>query len=193
MNDGIIWKHSSQYSGLMSIYLRGYAHPFRFISASTYGALLQAPPTGTSVFQRMPAVYLYSLLYLLYDYAVLEENRPLVRIGEIFLALLVKVHDTVLFPLCVCVFQSQRHKQYMVSVENVWNLPNHWLPSPLSFRPQELLLSLRELLHFIHLSVLLPRHLMWQPILRGALIAVTPMGVKDTHLCGSRQLSLRII
>lgn len=51
---GIIWKQSSQYSGPMSIYLQGICHPFHFISASTYGTLLQALPTGTSVFQRTP-------------------------------------------------------------------------------------------------------------------------------------------
>ena len=119
-----------------------------------------------------------------------RQKRPLVRIGEIFLDALVKVCLAVIF---ACMLQSQWYKQYMVVIKNVLNHPNQWLLPCSSFRQQELLLSLREPLYFIHLSMLLPRHLMWQAILMGPLIAVTPVGVRGTYLCVSRQLSLRIM
>lgn len=82
--DGIIWKQSSQYSGPMSIYLQGICHPFHFISACTYGALLQGRPTGKSVFSRMPEVYLYSSVHLSYDYAAFNKADLLSEQGRYF-------------------------------------------------------------------------------------------------------------
>lgn len=147
----------------------GYAHPFRFISASTYGALLQAPPTGTSVFPedaRSLFIHFCSAL-VVWLFSVRQKRSP-VSGGQISPATLLSVWSHTMH---VEPFSSK------AATFPVLQTPG----TPV------------ELLHFIHLSTLLPRHLMWQPVLKGALIAVTPMGVRGTYLCCSRQLSLRIM
>lgn len=70
VNDGIIQKHSSQYSGLMSIYLQGVCSSLPFYLSKH----IWHPVAGTSkrnvCFQRKPAVYLYSFVHL-YGYVSL--------------------------------------------------------------------------------------------------------------------------
>lgn len=110
------------------------------------------------------------------------KERPPVRNGEISPAALLKVRRTV--------FHSHWHVQYMLPINTIFK---PLLSKAATFHVLQTAGTPVEPLHFIHLSMLLPRHLMWQPVLKGALIAVTPMGVRGTYLCCSRQLSLRIM
>lgn len=72
------------------------------------------------------------------------------------------------------------------------------LPSPLrsglSFTRQELQLSpdVSDSTSFTRRRSQ-PRHLMWQPFLRRALITLTPEEARRTYLCGRRQLSSGVI
>lgn len=155
VNDGIIQKHSSQYSGLMSIYLQGVCSSLPFYLSKHIWCPVAGASNRNVCFPEDACSLFMQFCALVVWLRSVRQKSPPVRLEEIFPATLVEVGHVVIFPLCM--FQSQWHEQYMFPIKNILNLSYQWLTPSLSFRQQELLLSLREPLHFIHLSMLLPR------------------------------------
>lgn len=98
VNDGIIWKHSSQYSGLMSIYLQGVCSSLPFYLSKHIWYPVAGASKRNVCFQRMPAVYLYSFVHSLYG------CEPLCLLSELWkFFLLLWFRSVVLRNCIVCV------------------------------------------------------------------------------------------
>lgn len=116
VNDGIIWKHSSQYSGLMSIYLQGVCSSLPFYLSKHIWCLVAGASNMNVCFPEDACSVWYSFYALVVPVFSVRQKSPLVTIGEISATTLVKVSHAVVLDMCV--FQSQWHKQYVLNKQH---------------------------------------------------------------------------
>lgn len=159
----------------MSIYLQGVCSSLPFYLSKHIWCPVAGASNRNVCFPEDACSLFIQFCALVVWLCCIRQKRPHVRKGEIFSAC--SGQDMSYCDIsAVCVLVTITQTIHVTSEEHLkpatFNVLSH---SENSFWAY--------VSHFIHLSMLLPLHLMWQPILRKALIAVTPMGVRDTAVC----------
>lgn len=170
VNDGIIWKQSSQYSGLMSIYLQGVCSSPPLLSQQAHMApccrsLQKKRLFSSGCFAMLWGLFIQTGALVVWPWAFLSRFAP----WNVTTETRPRFHE--------CGFLPRWQSHDTGPIKSISILSNHLLPTPaLQTRGRTPIDAKRSPFAY---SVLLPQYLMWQPILRGHWLQWPPSGRKE--------------